>query len=337
MAHVSWSGAASASPDCDAFAAVSTASAEDLPGRDLVDVIVTADKLIGHLQAAQLTAIAAFSRPGRAAPLDSMLDALRDQLGPMDGSRDPAAVAAHLHDLGRDLAAAEIAAALRQSPIGAAARVALAVEPVEDMPASLAALSDGRIDIARARTIAERTRLLPADDRHRVEAAVLPLAETRTPGQLNPMIDRRVIAVDPAAAHKRCIGARRNRSVDHHPAPDGMGDIRAHLPAEAALDVYHLLDQLAAATAGLDDRPATARRADALTDLCTALLTGGHVDVTARLNLHDGSVPAAGADEPSSAEAKTTARQRSLSLRPPDHPEFGSGRSPEPGTGGPCT
>jgi hypothetical protein len=132
-----------------------------------------------------------------------------------------------------------------------------------------------------------------------VEADILPLAQARTPGQLNPMIDRRVIAIDPAAAHKRTIAARRERSLDHRPAPDGMGDIHAHLPAEAAMDVYDLLDQLALATAGQDNRTATARRADALTDLCTTLLTDGQVDLTALLNPtgHDSTTSATVADQ----------------------------------------
>lgn len=283
---MNWSATASAAPDPDGFTAVSTAEAGRLPGRHVVDVIVAAERLIGHLQAAQLAAIAAFTRPGRAAPVDGMLDMLHDKIGP-SGSRDPAVVTAHLDDLGRSLAASEIAAALHQSHAGASARVALAVELVHELPDTLAAVSDGRIDIARARTIADRTRLLPSADRHRVEADILPLARTRTPGQLNPMIDRRVIAIDPAAAHKRTITARRERSLDHRPAPDGMGDIHAHLPAEAAIDVYDLLDQLAVATAGQDNRTATARRADALTDLCTALLTDGHIDLTALLNPTD--------------------------------------------------
>ena len=288
-AVVSWSAISSAPPDSGGFTAVSTARADRLPGRSIVDVIVAAEKLIGHLQAAQLTAIAAFTRPGRAAPVDGMLDMLHDKIGPSE-TRDSAVVTAHLEDLGRSVAASEIAAALRQSHAGASARVALAVELVHELPATLAAVSDGHIDIARARTIADRTRLLPAADRHRVEADILPLARTRTPGQLNPMIDRRVIAIDPAAAHKRTLAARRERSLDHRPAPDGMGDIHAHLPAEAAIDVYDLLDQLAVATAGQDNRTATARRADALTDLCTALLTDGHIDLTALLHPTDSGV-----------------------------------------------
>lgn len=283
---MSWSAIASTTPDRDGFTAVSTAEAGRLPGRNVVDVIVAAERLIGHLQAAQLTAIAEFARPGRAAPVDDMLDMLHDRIGP-SGSRDPAVVAAHLADLGLGLAATEIAAALHQSHAGASARVALAVELVAELPATLAAVADGSIDIARARTIADRTRLLPSVDRHRVEAAILPLAQNRTPGQFNPMIDRRVIAIDPAAAHKRTITARRERSLDHRPAADGMGDIHAHLLAEAALDVYDLLDRLAVATAGQDDRTATARRADALTDLCTALLTDGHIDLTSLLDPTD--------------------------------------------------
>ncbi len=118
------------------------------------------------------------------------------------------------------------------------------------------------------------------------------LAATRTPGQCKPMIDRRVIAADPDAARKRTQQARADRCVTRQVGEDGMGLIKAILPAEGAVSVYELLDSIARAAAGHDDRPMGALRADALIDICIALLTDGHVDVrpmtTRSNNTHPG-------------------------------------------------
>ncbi len=91
-----------------------------------------------------------------------------------------------------------------QSRVWAARRVDTAVELVDELPETLTALRAGLIDVPRARVIAERTQNLPPQARRRVQLAGLSLAGSRTPGQLIPLLDRRVIAVDPAAAWKRC-------------------------------------------------------------------------------------------------------------------------------------
>lgn len=277
-----WSAVSSWVPAAESFAAVTRACPAGLSPSELPDLIVATDRLISHLQALQVAAVAEFSLPGRSRNIQKLIDGLVDHTGLTtrpDGSTDDFAVQCLIVERARSMAAAEIGAALHQSPPGAARRVADAVELVQDLPATLAALRDGRIDLPRARTIAQRTALLTPELRARVEAAVLPLAETRTPGQLTPMIDRRVIAADPAASKKRAVAARRDRFVDHCPSVDGMGMIRAHLPAEGAVSVYDLLDSIARATAGCDDRPIAARRADALVDICTQLLTDGYVQV----------------------------------------------------------
>src|SRR4051794_40419197 len=151
---------------------------------------------------------------------------------------------------------------------------------VDQLPVTLSALQDGLIDRARATLIADRTHLLDPELRGKVEAAAVELASSRTPGQCKPMIDRRVIAADPDAARKRTEAARADRCVVRQTGDDGMGLIKAILPAEGAVSVYELLDAIARATADQDDRPIGARRADALIDICGSLLTDGHVDVT---------------------------------------------------------
>ena len=254
---------------------------------ELVDLIVTTGRLIAHVQALQIGAIAEFARPGRCGDLQQLLAGLTEKVGlahRADGTIDPERLAILAEEQAQRVATAEIAAALRQSHVGVARRVNEALELVDELPNTLAAVRDGRIDLARAAVIAGRTRNLQPSQRSTVEAQVIGLAQTRNPGQLTRMVDRRVLAIDPDAVNKRCRAARRERFVDHTPAPDGMGDIRAHLPAEDAVTVWDLLDRMARATAGQDERPLGVRRADALTDICTQLLTtgvcdlGGHAD-----------------------------------------------------------
>jgi hypothetical protein len=201
----------------------------------LPDLIVSVDRLISLLQAVQMSAVAEFARPGRAGSIDRLVEALTDKAGfamNPDGTLDAERLACLVEEQARVMAGAQIAAALHQSPVGASRRVDAALEIVDELPETLSALRDGLIDVPRARVIAERTQNLSPEARRAVQCAVLPLAQSRTPGQLIPMIDRRVIAKDPAAAWKRCERARRDRFVEHTPGVDGMGTIRAHLPAE---------------------------------------------------------------------------------------------------------
>ena len=280
--ELGWREVGVANPGLDTFAAVSAADPARMRSQDLPDLMVAADRLISSLQAMQMAAVAEFARPGRAGNLDRLVDMLTGKAGvavSVDGSVDPVAWQALLVEHGKILAGAEIAAILHQSPVGAARRVDTAVELVDELPETLTALRAGLIDVPRARVIAERTQNLPPQARRRVQLAGLSLAGSRTPGQLIPLLDRRVIAVDPAAAWKRCQRARRERCVEHHPGADGMAMIKAYLSAEHAVSVFDLLDRMAQATAGQDDRPVGARRADALVDIFEQLWTTGRVDL----------------------------------------------------------
>jgi hypothetical protein len=300
-----WSQLAATIPDAASFTAITAARPTQLAPNELVDLIVTTEKLISHLHAMQIGAVAEFARPGRAGDLTGLIDMLTEKGGQAklpDGTINIDALEVLVNEEAQRMAAAEIAAALHQSPRGAAHRITTALEMVDQLPATLTALRDGRIDKARAAVIAERTHLLDPQLRPAVEAAAVELAATRTPGQSKPMIDRRVIAADPDAARKRTQQAHAHRSVTRQVGDDGMGVIKATLPAEGAVSVYELLDSIArAAAAAHDDRPIGALRADALIDICIALLTDGHVDVrpmtTRSNNTHPGQPDTPPADE----------------------------------------
>lgn len=180
---------------------------------------------------------------------------------------------------------------------------------------TLAALRAGRLDERRARVIADGTRVLAQGVRKAVEAAIVPLAETRVSSRVQDLLDRAVIAADPDAAAALEKQARSERSVQHRPGRHGVGHVNATLPAEGAAAVFTLLDLLAQATAHPDDdRGIDARRADALVDVCTELLACGRLDLTR-------GDPAGGGvgEQPDNEDAISADRAGDGSERP-DHP-----------------
>ncbi|QNK80211.1 hypothetical protein [Nakamurella sp. PAMC28650] len=64
-AAVDWSAVAGAVPGAASFGAVSAACPAGLSPAQLPDLIVATDRLISHLQAVQVAAVAEFSLPGR--------------------------------------------------------------------------------------------------------------------------------------------------------------------------------------------------------------------------------------------------------------------------------
>ena len=149
---VNWTTLAAALPSVDGFAAVSTAAPADLPGGQLIEAIITAEKLIGHPQAAQLTAIAELCLPGRGAAVAAMHDMLTGNAGTAAGDRrDPAVLAAELQEMSQDLAAAKIRRAARRARGGA---VDLPVRAASQY--SLKSLGDERVTRLVGMDVAQR-------------------------------------------------------------------------------------------------------------------------------------------------------------------------------------
>ena len=94
------------------------------------------------------------------------------------------------------------------------------------LPATLAALSAGVIDLYRARLIAEATSPLDDDTARAVESRVLPGAGAQTSGQLRVALRRAVIAADPEGAEQRRQEAQRHAKVSLYPDPaDGTATL----------------------------------------------------------------------------------------------------------------
>ncbi|HJU97440.1 MAG TPA: DUF222 domain-containing protein [Jiangellaceae bacterium] len=253
---------------------------------DLLEAIAGWEQLASWVQARQADVIAAFARrrPGPYAP---------DQPGPSVS----------------EFAADEIAARLAVSRRAADLKLSLAIDLAERLPATAAALREGRIDVSKAKAIIEHTgRIDDVESRRRVEDRVLARAGTQTAPELRRSLLRAVHAVDPHAVRRRRAKAQAERGVQLQPLPDAMAEITAVLPAEDAMTVFTALDAIAQCADPADPRPVDARRADALTDLCRNVLAVGYAP--AMSGCHDGDDGAHRGGEGSRASADRRSRRR---------------------------
>jgi hypothetical protein len=175
-----------------------------------------------------------------------------------------------------EFTADEVAPALHLSRNAAAARLDMATALTTRLPATLAALERGEIDMIKARVVVEATDPLTGEQAVAVQERVLGRAGGQTASQLRASLRRAVLRVDPDGAVRRHQERRKERQVMLVPLPDATAELVAHLPAEHAVAIYQRLDALARdARVPGDDRSADARRADTFVDL----LLGTHSDM----------------------------------------------------------
>ncbi len=176
-----------------------------------------------------------------------------------------------------EFAADEIATRLRITRRAADLKLAIALDLAERLPATREALLEGRIDLSKARAIADHTAVLAdAENRRGVEERVLRRAGSQTTSELRRSLLRAVAAVDPQAASKRHVKAKAGRCLRMHVLPDGMAEISAVLAADDAMAIFTSVDTIARCSDPADPRGIEARRADALVDICRAVLRRGY-------------------------------------------------------------
>src|SRR5207248_3534528 len=101
------------------------------------------------------------------------------------------------HRVVNEFAVDEIAPELRWTRHAAAARLALATTLTTRLPATLAALGRGEIDLSKARTIVDHTDPLTDEHAVAIQHAVLPRASRQTGSQLGAALRRAVLRIDP--------------------------------------------------------------------------------------------------------------------------------------------
>jgi len=139
----------------------------------------------------------------------------------------------------------EIAVELRWTPRFAGNRLADAVELVESLPNTLAALESGEIDWVRASTIVHHTTVLDPEPRKQVEAEILPYAATRTVKLMREKLTREVAKADPEGAVERHQRRVPDSTVEFYPEEDGMATMHVYGAAETVRPIFDILDRCA--------------------------------------------------------------------------------------------
>ena len=208
------------------------AQPDHLDEAGLVNSITGWRKLTSWAQAQELAAVAELGR----------------RRGVMDDAeleRDPA------RELAAEFAPNEVALALTLTQYAAEWWTNLAVSMSRRLPATWSALSEGTIDLGRAKLIDLWTTPLDDDLAQAVERKVLVRAGRQTTGQLRASLQRAVMSVDPAAAERRRKQAEKNARVELAGEDSGTAALSGHfLPAAQASAAWARINGLAEAMKG---------------------------------------------------------------------------------------
>jgi hypothetical protein len=244
-----------------------------LNAEEVIEASVALGRVIAYAQSLQLRAFARFARlrPAAGRPF---CEFAADELGP----------------------------ALAVSRNSAATSLTLAVQLADRLQGTLAALEVGRIDLPKARVMADVTAAVSDVHAAQVEQRVLAKAGEQTAPQLRRAAARALLTIDPDGAAARHALARKERRVVVYPARDGMAELYALLPAQDATAIYQRLD-VEARRAHVPDgehgdgRTADARRADALVDLLLGKGSAGAGSGGARVHVTVAATTLLGLDE----------------------------------------
>ncbi len=175
-----------------------------------------------------------------------------------------------------EFAAEEIAAALTWTRRMAEGQLELGWSLIHRLPAVHAALSEGRIDVPKARVFERETHPLPDPAARAVCDQLLPDAPRLTSGQLRARLQRLVLTIDPEAARLREEKAVAERRVISGLEFDGTTSITVlGLPTERATAAMERVDAIAqAARRAGDARTTDQLRADTVLDLLDGTLSG---------------------------------------------------------------
>lgn len=200
-----------------------------------------------------------------------------------------------------EFASVETGAALTQTRRTAAFEMGLADDIVNRYPALLAALRDGRLDIAKVRTIVRGVGPVDRDVACKAIDLLLPNAPTLTTGQIAARLRRLVIEADPDAAKRAYEEGVAAAKVWSQLEPDGTGTmISTGMEAQDLSAANRRINHLARMRKNDGDtRPIDRIRAEVFAELLSGKIGNasgrrGEVNVTgdlttlARLDEHPG-------------------------------------------------
>lgn len=171
---------------------------------------------------------------------------------------------------------AEIGTALRLASSTAGWRVTTAEALAHRLPATQAALAEGKISYWHAVTMVKQTQHLDDLDARAVERDVLPHAFRDTVGGLRRRLRKACMVVSPTDTSARARQGTEERTVTLTPGEDGMAQLQATGPAPELQSVFDALDITAGRAPADDPRRIGARRFDALVDAVAPTLDKPH-------------------------------------------------------------
>jgi hypothetical protein len=202
---------------------------------DLINALITTEKLLTQLHAAQIRLLATLA-----------------------GSRDSDPT---------DCTEEEITAALRWSPSATRTRLHTAQTLARQFPETLALMATGSVSPAQANALVEITAGLGPATARAAQARVLTRLPHQSVAATRKALHRAVLAIDPHAAHTRHLLETKKRRVTLCPEPDGMATLALYTPAQTGAAVMAALDLHAKPRTPGDERTLDQRRADTLTHL----------------------------------------------------------------------
>jgi len=168
-------------------------------------------------------------------------------------------------------------------------RVGLALALADRHRATWEALSAAAIDGTRAAQLVAECLELCDESARIVEAQLLPLSSELDAPRWRQAVRRSVIAVDPRSARQRHERAQQDRQVRVRAVENGMAELWALLPAEAALAIATALDARARSIRSQSDpRTLEQLRADVLVEVFDHALRTGELVGSGRLGSHQG-------------------------------------------------
>jgi hypothetical protein len=192
-----------------------------LSGGDRVKLVRARQRLISHLTASLYADIASIS--------EAMVDEFAD---------DP--------EMAFESAAMELRAALRLTRRSAENELELATDLTERLPAIVEAMEDGRLDLRRARVLADGTSHLSGDQARMVVDRVVDTAGQSTTGKLAAKVRKLALSVEPEAAKNRYQQAAANRRFIRESTVDGTANLQLlDCPPNRAGEAFNRVNHIA--------------------------------------------------------------------------------------------
>jgi hypothetical protein len=164
--------------------------------------------------------------------------------------------------------ASELGAALRIPDLTARNLIATSRTLVNDLPATLTALAEGRLTYRHAQILVDQCSLLDPQATAKLEAAVLPAAERMTPSQFERKARTTRERLEPDTMVERQVAAEADRNLCVVPQRDGMGSLIAELPIGQVIAIDNRVTEIARSLQGSDEtRTLTQLKADVFSDI----------------------------------------------------------------------